>query len=392
MTPREVAPRQARDVMAFGQETGRVLSDGRIIGRSEPFAKVFQSSRLVKQAVGLTAWGILEDIALDAILDAEGRLVAETSARRIADNLGINKETVTRHLARLRDYGFVLHEEVRHRGSGRYDTARYVLDPSACLERFTTTPPRRQGARSAPCTENPVTVKPVSGKAGHGRTGHGESVHQEQAVAVPQEQQQQKAPPAELIQLGVDEATASTLAAAHSPARIHEVAQAAAKRARQNPAGWAIRALQGGWDVAGTARAQPASRPTAKHHDLPAPAAVDPDVEQRWQAWDRAVSAALDDDQLARAVALVDTALPAGGRVGPAVRAALIRWAVQAFDHPGSHDLREALAVALEEGRAPLGVELQELPPCPSNDAAVPPLRERLRHVLSPSRTRGAGL
>ena len=217
MTPREVAPRQARDVMAFGQETGRVLSDGRIIGRSEPFAKVFQSSRLVKQAVGLTAWGILEDIALDAILDAEGRLVAETSARRIADNLGINKETVTRHLARLRDYGFVLHEEVRHRGSGRYETARYVLDPSACLERFTTTPPRRQSARSSPCTENPVTVKPVSGKAGHGRTGHGESVHQEQDVVVPQEQQQQKAPPADLIQLGVDEATASALAAAHPP-------------------------------------------------------------------------------------------------------------------------------------------------------------------------------
>lgn len=91
MSTGPAAPRQARDVMAFGQETGRVVSDERVIGRSEPFAKVFQSSRLVKQAVGLTAWGILEDIALDATLDAERRLVAETSARRIADNLGINK-------------------------------------------------------------------------------------------------------------------------------------------------------------------------------------------------------------------------------------------------------------------------------------------------------------
>jgi hypothetical protein len=120
MSTGPAAPRQARDVMAFGHETGRVLSDGRIVGRSEPFAKVFQSSRLVKQAVGLTAWGILEDIALDATLDAEGRLVAETSTRRIAANLGINRETVIRHLARLRQFGFVFHEEVRHQGSGRY--------------------------------------------------------------------------------------------------------------------------------------------------------------------------------------------------------------------------------------------------------------------------------
>ncbi|MDQ3432553.1 MAG: hypothetical protein M3467_10125 [Actinomycetota bacterium] len=37
--------RQARDVMAFGQEIGRVLSDGCVVGRTEPFAKVFPSSR-----------------------------------------------------------------------------------------------------------------------------------------------------------------------------------------------------------------------------------------------------------------------------------------------------------------------------------------------------------
>ncbi len=75
--------RGARDVMAFGQEIGRVLSDGRIVGRAEPFAKVFSSSRLVKKAIGLAAWGVLEDIALDATLDGHGRLVAETNVRRI---------------------------------------------------------------------------------------------------------------------------------------------------------------------------------------------------------------------------------------------------------------------------------------------------------------------
>src|SRR5688572_22762508 len=86
--------REARDVMAFGQEIGRVLSDGRIAGRAEPFAKVFPSSRLVKKAVGLAAWCVLEDIALDARLDGQGRLVAETNVRRIAGHLGLNKDTV----------------------------------------------------------------------------------------------------------------------------------------------------------------------------------------------------------------------------------------------------------------------------------------------------------
>ena len=137
---------QARDVVAFGQEFGRVLSDGRIVGRPEPFAKVFPSSREVKRAVGVTAWAILEDIALDARVDVEGRLVADTNVRRIADNLGLATNTVAKHLGRLRDHGFVLHEEQRADDSGQYATSRYVLDPSACLERFTHTPTTRPPA------------------------------------------------------------------------------------------------------------------------------------------------------------------------------------------------------------------------------------------------------
>ncbi len=48
---------QARDIVAFGQEYGRILSDGRIVGRAEPFAKVFPSSRAVKRAVGADRLG-----------------------------------------------------------------------------------------------------------------------------------------------------------------------------------------------------------------------------------------------------------------------------------------------------------------------------------------------
>ena len=116
------------------------MSNGTIVGRSEPFAKVFASSRAVKRKVGVTAWAILEDIALDAHLDIEGRLVATTNVRRIADNIGVSKNTVTTHLRRLLDHGFVLHEEGRQDDTGRWTTSRYVLDPDARIERFTHTP------------------------------------------------------------------------------------------------------------------------------------------------------------------------------------------------------------------------------------------------------------
>ena len=60
----DLLPGQARDVVTFGHETARVMSNGAIVGRSEPFAKVFASSRAVKRKVGVTAWAILEGIAL----------------------------------------------------------------------------------------------------------------------------------------------------------------------------------------------------------------------------------------------------------------------------------------------------------------------------------------
>ena len=106
------------------------------------------------------AWAILEDITLDAHLDVEGRLVADTNVIRIAANLGVSKNTVATHLTRLRDAGFVLHEEGHHDPTSRYTTSRYVLDPSACVERFTHTP-------SPTHTDTPTAAAP----SGHDRAG-----------------------------------------------------------------------------------------------------------------------------------------------------------------------------------------------------------------------------
>jgi hypothetical protein len=70
-------------------------------------ALVTAAARKLWRAVGTTAWAVLCDVALDAEPDSEGRLVAATNVRRIADHLGISKDTAARALARLHDAGLI---------------------------------------------------------------------------------------------------------------------------------------------------------------------------------------------------------------------------------------------------------------------------------------------
>lgn len=74
------------------------------------------SSRALRRELGVLAWGVLEDVAFDTRLDHRGRAVAITSVRRVAANLGINKDTAARALARLGAVG-LLH---RDPGTGGY--------------------------------------------------------------------------------------------------------------------------------------------------------------------------------------------------------------------------------------------------------------------------------
>lgn len=52
-------------------------------------------------------WVVLEEVALDSVLDPAGRAIARTSARRIAANLGVDPGTVARALTHLRSEGLI---------------------------------------------------------------------------------------------------------------------------------------------------------------------------------------------------------------------------------------------------------------------------------------------
>lgn len=79
------------------------------------------------------AWAVLEDVALDAVPDEDGRLVATTSTRRVAENLGLAPGTAGRALTRLRQLGLV--RLVRQSGDGgRFGLSAYVLSSVTGLE------------------------------------------------------------------------------------------------------------------------------------------------------------------------------------------------------------------------------------------------------------------
>jgi hypothetical protein len=87
---------------------------------------VTAGARELCRAVGTTAWAVLADIALDAEPDTRGRLAAATNVRRIADHLGISKDTAARALARLGHAGLVGRQRARSE-SGRFVASAYVV-------------------------------------------------------------------------------------------------------------------------------------------------------------------------------------------------------------------------------------------------------------------------
>jgi DNA-binding GntR family transcriptional regulator len=90
--------------------------------------RVTAEARALRRAVGVTAWCVLEELVMDASVDARGRFVASTNVRRLAASLGVSKDTAARAVARLVRAG-VVERNTNARGErGTFPTAVYVID------------------------------------------------------------------------------------------------------------------------------------------------------------------------------------------------------------------------------------------------------------------------
>lgn len=88
---------------------------------------VTADARELRRAVGVTAWCVLEELLLDAQVDA-GRVVASTNVRRVAAAVGVSKDTAARAVARLVRAGVVERVTSARGERGTFPTAVYAVD------------------------------------------------------------------------------------------------------------------------------------------------------------------------------------------------------------------------------------------------------------------------
>ncbi len=109
------------------------------------------AGRTLRRQLRPLAWVTLEEVALDAVAE-DGRLVARTSARQVADRLGVDPGTAANALRVLRRHG-LLKLEREHGPAGRFGLSVYVLGSIAGL---TVVP----ASAIVPCLGSPSLEKP----------------------------------------------------------------------------------------------------------------------------------------------------------------------------------------------------------------------------------------
>lgn len=96
-------------------------------GDDEERAATAADERLLRRSLGPTAWAVLADLCLDAQTDDDGLVVVRTSARRVAEHLGIGKDTAARALLRLSAAGLTRRRTQEIDGRGRFAPIAYEL-------------------------------------------------------------------------------------------------------------------------------------------------------------------------------------------------------------------------------------------------------------------------
>jgi hypothetical protein len=138
------------------------------------------ASRLLRRQLRPLVWVTLEEVALDAVAE-DGRFVARTSARQVADRLGVDPGTAAGALRVLRRKGLLLLER-EHGPAGRFGLSVYVLGTVAGLTVLSPrvadpcvavpSPADADGPRPAgpgvpePCADQPYMEKSKAGALG----------------------------------------------------------------------------------------------------------------------------------------------------------------------------------------------------------------------------------
>lgn len=117
---------------------------------------VSRASRRLRRELRPLVWMVLEEVALDAEWE-NGRVIARTSARKVAEGLGIDPGTAAGALRALRQKGVLVLE--RESGvAGRFGLAAYVLATVDGL--IVVTPGTRMPGVAGPHMGQPLVAAP----------------------------------------------------------------------------------------------------------------------------------------------------------------------------------------------------------------------------------------
>jgi len=223
--------------------------------------------------------------------------------------------------------------------------------------------------------------------------------HNNKDVVVFKEEQQQHYSPTDvherLTKLGIAPGTADALVADHPHDVIHAAIDAADTAKPRNPAGWIITALRNRWDTTDLATATRSTQAAAERRrqedatQQQASNAATRD-QQRAEGWLLALSAALDDDQLANAIRRVTTDVPDRQRRSlPMTRTQLLQWAISVHSESDpSQPFTDALVASLATAQPPgIDENLDGIPKPPDTRLAQGPVDSRLADCLQNTAT-----